>query len=124
MSESQSLKSKRSVQYAEGDSVIEKIKENKLKQAELRAAIQRLKEDYGESDLKSEEESLRTDLYNFMVEKGLKHYKSYKLTSCLPKEELNELNLEKKVQSVKSKISAIVPDLDDEIKDQLAIELA
>jgi len=34
------------------------------------------------------------------------------------------LNLEKKVQSVKSKISAIVPDLDDEIKDQLAIELA
>jgi hypothetical protein len=124
VSESKPKPKKTMVSYPQGDAIVAKLKDNGKRQNELKEAINRLKKEYDFEELKSSEEEFRTELYNFMIANNLKSYKGFKLTTCQPKEITAEANLLKRIKNIKDKIDEVAPELEDEVKENIAEELA
>lgn len=108
----------------EAETIVNCLKEVSKQKEEFRKAVEKLKEEFNLKSLAEEEELLRNKLYNIMVQNNILHYKSYKQSSCLPKEIQNDLNLEKKIKNLKNKISEACPSLDEDTTETIAIELS
>ncbi len=104
-----------------GEKLIEQIKFHNEFTKETNILVKELKEErknlYEQKYINID--SLKTMLHSYLTENNLKIYKGYRLDNLLPKEELKEIKLEKKINKLKCDIQSSIPELNEEIVDKI-----